>query len=51
MCVGDSVFGAVCVLALTLEIHKRQLLITPFYGTPRLLGLLLLLHLLLRVGF
>ena len=46
--VGHSVFGTVCLLALALEIHQHQFLITPFYGTPRLLLGLLLLLLLLR---
>ena len=47
MGVGDSVFGTVCVLALALEIHQTQLLITTFYGTASLLVLLLLLLVLL----
>ncbi len=54
MGVGDSVFGTVCVLALALEIHQTQLLITTFYGTARLLLIRLLLrliHLVVRVGF
>jgi hypothetical protein len=45
MCVGDSVLGAVCVLAFTLEVHQRQLLITPFNRAPCLLLLLLPLEL------